>query len=75
VDERGRPSGEKRLLSPSFEPVVRDGLTVAWDTVFDLNRPDRHYYLVARGHWQDAEGSGEQQYASWAFHAKTRTAL
>ena len=75
VDERGRPSGEKRLLSPSFEPVVRDGLTVAWDAVFDLNRPDRHYYLVGRGHWPDAEGSGEQQYASWAFHAKTRSAL
>lgn len=75
VDERGRPSGEKRLLSPSFEPVVRDGLTVAWDAVFDLDRPDRHYYLVGRGHWQDAEGSGEQQYASWAFHAKTRSAL
>ena len=75
VDERGRPSGTKRLLSASFEPVVRDGLTVAWDAVFDLNRPDRHYYLVGRGHWQDAEGSGEQQYAHWAFHAKTRSAL
>jgi hypothetical protein len=50
-------------------------LTVAWDAVFDLKRPDRHYYLVARGHWQDAEGSGEQQYAHWAFHAKTRGAL
>lgn len=75
VDEKGRPDGEKRLLSVSFEPVVRDGLTVAWDAVFDLKRPDRHYYLVARGHWQDAEGSGEQQYAHWAFHAKTRGAL
>lgn len=72
LSERGRPSGEKRLLSPSFEPVVRDGLTVAWDAVFNLDRPDRHYYLVSRGHWQDAEGSGEQQYAHWAFHAKTR---
>jgi len=75
VSERGRPVGEKQLLSPSFEPVVRDGLTVAWDAVFDLGRPDRHFYLVGRGHWQDAEGSGEQQYASWAFHAKTRGAL
>jgi hypothetical protein len=74
VDERGRPSGTKRLLSASFEPIVQDGLTVAWDAVFDLDRPDRHYYLVARGHWQDAEGSGEQQYAHWAFHVKTRSA-
>jgi hypothetical protein len=74
VTERGRPSGEKRPVSVSFEPVVRDGLTVAWDAVFNVKRPDRHYYLVGRGHWQDAEGSGEQQYASWAFHAKTRSA-
>ena len=74
VDQRGRPSGTKRLLSVSFEPVVQDGRTVAWDAVFDLNRPDRHYYLVARGHWQDAEGSSEQQYAHWAFHVKTRSA-
>jgi hypothetical protein len=73
VSERGRPLGEKRLLSASFEPVVREGLTVAWDAVFELDRPDRHYYLVSRAHWQDAEGSGEQQYASWAFHAKTRS--
>jgi hypothetical protein len=75
VNERGRPMGDKRLLSPSFEPVVRDGLTVAWDAVFDLNRPDRHYYLVGRGHWQDVEDYGEQQYASWSFHVKTRSAL
>lgn len=75
VSERGRPTGERRLLNPSFEPVVRDGLTVAWDAVFAVNRPDRHYYLVGRGHWQDAEGSDEPQYASWAFHAKTRSAL
>ena len=67
VTERGRPSGEERLLSVS-EPVVRDGLAVAWDAVFDLNRPDHHYYLVSGGHWQDAEGSGVQQYANWAFH-------
>jgi hypothetical protein len=73
VTEKGRPSGEKRLLNVSFEPVVRDGLTVAWDAVFDVERPDRHYYLVGRGHWQDAEGSGEQQYAHWSFHAKTRS--
>jgi len=75
VSERGRPMGEKRLLSASFEPAVRDGLTVAWDAVFHVERPDRHYYLVGRGHWQDAEGSGEQQHAHWAFHAKTRSAL
>lgn len=72
VNERGRPMGDRRLLSPSFEPVVRDGLTVAWDAVFDLDRPDRHYYLVGRGHWQDVEDYGEQQYASWSFHVKTR---
>jgi hypothetical protein len=68
------PSGEERLLRSSLKPVVQDGQTVAWDAVFYVNRPDRDYYLVSEGHWQDVEGpSGDDQWAHWSFHVKTRS--
>ncbi|MDQ4128909.1 MAG: hypothetical protein M3151_13350 [Actinomycetota bacterium] len=31
------------------------------DTVFTVERPDRHYYLVTEGHWQDRQGCGVDQ--------------
>ncbi len=71
VDENGAPSGQGRLLNSSLERVIRDGNTVAWDGVFSVNRPDRDYYLIAEGHWQDREGCGADQYAYWSFHVKT----
>ena len=74
LDEEGTPSGESRLLPRSLERVVRDGKTVAWDAYFEVNRADRHYYLVGEGHWKDREGcGGVDQYASWSFHVKTRS--
>ncbi len=74
LDEEGTPSGEGRLLNRSLERVVRDGKTVAWDAYFEVNRPDRDYYLVGEGHWKDREGcAGVDQYASWSFHVKTRS--
>lgn len=74
IDENGNPSDQGRMLKRTLEPVVRDGKTVAWDAVFSVNRPDRDYYLVSEGHWQDKEGCGENdQFASWSFHVKTRT--
>ena len=66
------PSGRERLLRTSLEPVVRDGRTVAWVAVFNVNRPDRHYYLVSEGHWRDVQGAGVDQHAFWSFHVKTR---
>ena len=75
VDEAGMPGGEGRLLNRSLQRVLRDGETVAWDAVFYANRPDRHYYLVSEGHWRDRQGCGNaDQYASWSFHVKTRSA-
>jgi len=59
-------------LTNALERVVRDGKTVAWDAVFSVNRPSRHYYLISEGHWQDREGCGGDQYAYWSFHVKTR---
>jgi hypothetical protein len=72
LDEEGEPSGEGRLLKRSLKPVTVDGRTVAWDAVFSVNRPDRHYYLVSEGRWQDSEGCGNEQFAYWSFHVKTR---
>jgi hypothetical protein len=51
--------------------VVEDGRTVVWDAVFSVNRPDRHYYLVTEGYWQDRQGCGSDQFAFWSFHVKT----
>jgi hypothetical protein len=50
----------------SLAPVIKDGRTVAWDATFELNRPDRHYYMDFFARW---EGRGDP---SWAFHVKTR---
>ena len=72
VDEDGEPSGEARLLSRTLERVVVDGKTVGWDAVFSVKNPGRDYYLVSEGHWQDREGCGSDQFASWSFHVKTR---
>ncbi len=72
LDEEGEPSGEARLPERSLEPVVVDGLTVAWDAVFSVNRPGRDYYLVSGGRWQDSEGCENEQFAYWSFHVKTR---
>ena len=73
VDENGEPSGEARMLKRTLERVVVDGKTVAWDTVFSVNRPNRDYYLVTGGLWKDREGcGGNEQFAYWSFHVKTR---
>ena len=72
VDENGQPSGQARLLKRTLERVVVDGKTVGWDAVFSVNRPSRDYYLIAEGLWQDREGCGNEQFAYWSFHVKTR---
>ena len=72
VDKEGAPTGEARLLKRSLERVVVDGKTVAWDAVFSAKDPGRDYYLISEGHWQDREGCGADQYASWSFHVETR---
>ncbi len=66
VDQRGFPTGGTRRLEGSLRRVVRDGRTVAWDVLFRVNEPGRHYYLNAFGVW---EGAGD---ASWTFHVKTK---
>lgn len=66
------PAGRGRKLQRTLERVLRDGRTVAWDAVFRVKGPSRHYYLVADGHWRDSEGCGSDQFALWSFHVKTR---
>jgi len=66
VDEWGFPTGRTRRLESSLRGVVQDGHTVAWDVLFRVNEPGRHYYLNAFGVW---EGAGD---ASWTFHVKTK---
>ena len=73
VDRSGLEAGRAQRLAVSLKPVVRDGRRVAWDAVFYVNRPDRHYYLFAGGQWQDAVGGSSlpPQDATWNFHVKT----
>lgn len=71
----GEPVGAtERLLETSLERVVRDGQTVAWDAVFTVDRPDTNYYLITEGHWQDRDCTNIDQFAHWAFHARTGSA-
>lgn len=62
--------GRARRIPFSLRRVVEDGETVAWDAVFNVNQPNRHYYLDAFGIWKDEQGGGNQD-ASWTFHVKT----
>jgi hypothetical protein len=72
VDEDGIPSGEAHALPVSLKPVVQNGQRVAWDAIFRVNRPGRHYYLISEGHWSDTEGcGGVDQFAHWSFHVET----
>ena len=66
VDEWGFPTGKTRRLESSLRRVVRDGRTVAWEVLFRVNEPERHYYLNAFEVW---EGAGD---ASWTFHVMTK---
>jgi hypothetical protein len=71
----GEPVGATgRLLETSLERVVRDGRTVAWDAIFNVDRADTDYYLVSEGHWQDRDCTNIDQFAHWAFHARTGSA-
>ena len=70
LDKEGLPVGG-RVLRSTLVPVKEEGRTVAWDAVFSVNRPDRDYYLVTQGHWQDSEGCGNDQFAFWSFHVRT----
>jgi hypothetical protein len=72
VDQNGSPVGDAQRLSTSLERVVQDDRTVGWDVLFSVNRPDRHYYLVAEGRWNHVRGS-KASYgdSSWFFHVKT----
>ena len=70
----GQPIGEGRTLRSTLKPVIEDARTVAWDAVFFVDRPDRDYYLVTEGHWQDTQGCEGDQFAYWSFHVKTGSA-
>lgn len=71
ANRNGTTEGKRRILDVALKRVVENGRTVAWDAVFDVNRPDRHYYLLAGGVWEDEHGGGDQD-AIWAFHVRTR---
>ena len=65
VDRNEYPVGRPQDVPFSWRPVMRDGERIAWDAVFELDQPDRHYYLDAFGIWKEGD-------SSWSFHAKTR---
>ena len=70
VDRDEYPIGDGRELPVTLERVMRNGETVAWDAVFQVKVPDRHYYLYAFGVWRDVRGNGDQD-ASWTYHVRT----
>lgn len=72
VDRNGATVGDGHRVRTTLEPVVVDGETVAWEAVFRVERPGRHYYLEAFGVWRDEQGSGARQDATWVFHVQTR---
>lgn len=74
ADRDDQPAGQGRTLRSTLRPVIEDDRTVAWDAVFSVERPDRDYYLVTEGHWQDTQGCGGDQFAFWSFHVKTSSA-
>jgi hypothetical protein len=67
------PVGKGRRLNTIFEPVKRDGETVAWNVYFRVNQPDRHYYLDTFAVWGQVPNThvsaGD---ATYTFHVKTR---
>jgi hypothetical protein len=73
VDANGSPQGEATTLETTLEPVMNaEGETVAWRLVFKLPESGRHLYLHAAGYWQDQDGSGNPQDASWTYHVRLR---
>jgi hypothetical protein len=71
LDSDGLPSGDGRQLRSTLRPVVQGGETVAWDAIFFVNGSDRHYFLIAEGHWQDQQENCGAQWAHWSFHVRT----
>lgn len=64
LGEFDHPVGKSRKVAYSFRPVVRGGEIVAWDTVFRVEEPNRHYYLGAFGIWEEGD-------SSWTYHVQT----
>ncbi|MGH3145307.1 MAG: hypothetical protein ACRDTR_05845 [Rubrobacter sp.] len=69
-----QPAGKGRVLPSTLRPVVEEERTVAWDALLSVNLPNRDYYLITEGHWQDTQGCPGDQFAFWSFHVKTRSA-
>ncbi|MEA2434528.1 MAG: hypothetical protein QOG54_1985 [Actinomycetota bacterium] len=73
IDENGGPKGEATTLDATLEPIEdANGAVVAWQLVFKLPDRGRHMYLHAAGYWQDQDGSGNPQDASWTYHVRLR---
>jgi hypothetical protein len=73
VDGNGNPTGDATTFETKLEPFRNDaGEIVAWDLVFRLPASGRHLYIHAAGYWQDQDGTGDQQDASWTNHVKLR---
>lgn len=64
VDNNDYPMGEGQSVPFDWRRVARNGKTVAWDAVFEVGQPDRHYYMDGFGVWRKGD-------SSWYFHVKT----
>jgi hypothetical protein len=67
----GSPRGRERLIHHELSKRTVDG-EVVYDAVFRLPRKDGHVYLDAFAKWDDIEGSGSEQDASWTLHLKLK---
>ena len=65
VDDDGMPRGERDELDPRIRPYKVEGRIVAWDAIFKLPQPDRHYFLSVFAYWRKG-------HIVYHFHAKTR---
>ena len=65
VEDGGQPAGGRQRLDRQIKPYKIDGRIVAWDALFELPQPERHYYLSVFAYWR-------QGHIVYHFHAKTR---
>lgn len=65
VEGDGQPSGSRQRLDRQIKPYKIDGEVVAWDALFELPQPDRHYYLSVFAYWRKG-------HIVYHFHARTR---
>ncbi|MGH2757766.1 MAG: hypothetical protein ACRDI3_08260 [Actinomycetota bacterium] len=73
VDRNGFPVGDTHQIDPRLVAVRNDrDRVIAYDARFRLRATPGHMYINAFGRWEDRNGAGGMQDASWTFHLRVR---